>query len=115
MTPLIGAIRSNADMTVFILDNETVAMTGGQQSMAAGHQLIDIVKGFGLPEEHLHIIEPLPKTHEHDVDVIKKAIGHRGLDVIIAQRECIHNRRKMVAKPEEQKSPQQASCTACGQ
>jgi TPP-dependent indolepyruvate ferredoxin oxidoreductase alpha subunit len=35
--------------------------------------------------------------------------------VIIAQRECIHNRRKQVAKPAEEATPKQASCTACGQ
>lgn len=96
MTPLIGAARADADITVFVLDNATVAMTGGQDTMAAGQQLIDLLLGLGIHKEHLHIIEPLAKSHAHDVDVISKAIKHRGLSVIVAQRECIHNRRKLV-------------------
>ncbi len=103
MTPLIGAARANADMTVFILDNSTVAMTGGQETMAAGPELLRLLVGLGVPEEHLHVIEPLPKNHSHNVAVISKAINHRGLSVIVAQRECIQIRRKVVtaatAKP----------------
>ena len=98
MTPLIGAARANADMTVFVLDNATVAMTGGQETMAAGQQLLDLLKGLGVPERHLHIIEPLSKNHSENVARITQAISHHGLSVIVAQRECIHNRRK--AKPE---------------
>jgi indolepyruvate ferredoxin oxidoreductase alpha subunit len=47
MTPLIGAARANANMTVFILDNATVGMTGAQESMSCGERLIDIVRGLG--------------------------------------------------------------------
>ncbi|MBI5547113.1 MAG: indolepyruvate ferredoxin oxidoreductase, partial [Deltaproteobacteria bacterium] len=34
MTPLVGAAKRNLNMTVFILDNSTVGMTGGQETMA---------------------------------------------------------------------------------
>lgn len=94
MTPLIGAVRANADMTVLILDNAIVAMTGGQETMAAGQKLLDLLRGFGLTDENLHVIEPLPKNHRQNVEVIRQAIAHRGLSVIVAQRECIHNRRR---------------------
>ncbi|MCK4341349.1 MAG: indolepyruvate ferredoxin oxidoreductase [Phycisphaerae bacterium] len=99
MTPLIGAVRADANITVFVLDNAIVAMTGGQETMACGDQLLDLLKGLGVTEAHLHVIEPLPKNHEQNVDVISRAIKHRGLSVVVAQRECIHNRRKAQAAP----------------
>ncbi len=99
MTPLIGAIRADADITVFVLDNATVAMTGGQETMAAGQQLIDLLRGLGVKPDQMHLLEPLAKNHEQSVQTIKRAIEHRGLSVIVAQRECIHNRRKAKAEP----------------
>jgi indolepyruvate ferredoxin oxidoreductase alpha subunit len=109
MTPLIGAARANADITVFILDNATVAMTGGQETMAAGQQLLDLLAGLGVPKDHLHVIEPLAKNHAENVALITQAIQHRGLSVIVAQRECIHNRRKAIAE----KPAAKPACASC--
>jgi indolepyruvate ferredoxin oxidoreductase alpha subunit len=67
MTPLIGAARSNADMNVFILDNATVAMTGAQDSMTCGEQLLDVLRGLGVPEDHLHVMDPMPQKHSENV------------------------------------------------
>jgi len=103
MTPLIGAIRNDADMTVFILDNATVAMTGGQETMACGDVLLNLLRGLGVQEEHLHMMEPLSKNHDINVELIQRALKHRGLSVIVAQRECIHNRRK--TKPPAEAKP----------
>jgi indolepyruvate ferredoxin oxidoreductase alpha subunit len=94
MTPLLGAIRSNARMTVFVLDNGTVAMTGGQDTLLTGTPLLEMLKGLGVPAEHLHVIEPLPKNHEQNVALVRRALEHRGLSVIVAQRACIHSRRR---------------------
>jgi len=95
MTPLIGAVRSNADMTVFVLDNAVVAMTGAQESFSTGQRLLDVLHGLGVDEEHLHVIEPLPRKHADNVERIKQAIAHRGLSVVVAVRACIHARRKI--------------------
>jgi TPP-dependent indolepyruvate ferredoxin oxidoreductase alpha subunit len=57
------------------------------------------------------LMDPLPKNHAENVALVKKAIAQPGLKVIVAQRECIHNRRK--AKAAEK--PSTATCTACGQ
>ncbi len=84
-------------MVVFVLDNATVAMTGGQETLATGRSLLDLLKGLGVREEQLHLMEPLPKNHERNVELIRRAIEHRGLSVIVAQRECIHNRRNAAA------------------
>jgi len=110
MTPLLGAIRADADMTVFILDNAIVAMTGGQETMAAGETLLRLLRGLGAPPEHLHVIEPLGKNHAANVELIGRAVRHRGLSIVVAQRECIHNRRKAAdARPVAT-----AACEACG-
>ena len=94
MTPLIGAAHHDANMTVFILDNSAVAMTGIQESMAVGEELVAVLRGLGVPEEHLHVIEPLPRNTEANVALIRREIEHRGLSVIIARRACIHVHRK---------------------
>jgi indolepyruvate ferredoxin oxidoreductase alpha subunit len=94
MTGLLGAARSNANMTVFILDNATVAMTGTQESLASGDRLIGILHGLGVDPDHLHVIEPLPRLHAGNVDLIKREVSYRGLSVIVPTRACIHVRRK---------------------
>ena len=84
MTPLIGAARADADMTVFMLDNAIVAMTGGQETMAAGPQLLELLKALGVPAQHLHVIEPLSKNHagergpHHAGPQSSRALGDRG-------------------------------------
>jgi pyruvate/2-oxoacid:ferredoxin oxidoreductase beta subunit len=47
-----------------------------------------------VPEEHLHVIEPVPSKHREHVELIQKEIEHRGLSVIIPTRPCIHVKRK---------------------
>jgi indolepyruvate ferredoxin oxidoreductase alpha subunit len=89
MTPLVGAAKQNLNMTVFILDNSTVAMTGGQESMAGGERILAIVKGLGVSPEHIHTITPHRKNHQANVELIRREIGYRGLSVIIPTRECI--------------------------
>lgn len=90
MTPLIGAVRSDADMTVVILDNATTAMTGSQESMATGATLVELLQGLGVKD--LHVFEPLRKNHEANVELVKAAIEHRGLTVLVAKRACIQLR-----------------------
>jgi indolepyruvate ferredoxin oxidoreductase alpha subunit len=94
ITPLLGAARADADMTVIILDNATTAMTGGQPTYGSGQGLLRLVEGLGIPKEHLRTIEPLPKNHEKNVQIIKEEIDHRGLSVIVAVRECVQEQRK---------------------
>jgi indolepyruvate ferredoxin oxidoreductase, alpha subunit len=94
ITSLLGAAAADADMTVIILDNGTVAMTGCQPSYGSGERLLRIIEGVGVPKEHIRTIEPLPKNHEKNVQVIKEEMDHRGLSVIVAVRECIQESRK---------------------
>ena len=94
LTPLLDAATANTDMTVVILDNSTVAMTGGQDSFGCGERLLRMIEGLGVPREHIRVIEPLPKNHEKNVGVIREEIEHHGLSVIVAVRECLVEARK---------------------
>jgi indolepyruvate ferredoxin oxidoreductase alpha subunit len=98
MTALLGVARADADMTVLILDNATVAMTGAQDSMTTGERLLEVLQGLGVRDEHLRVIEPHPKHHAENVALIRREIEHHGLSVIVAARECIHLKRTLEAR-----------------
>jgi len=89
LTPLLDAVFSNSDLTVIILDNGTVAMTGAQPSFGTGEPLDRLLAGLGVDPNHLRVIVPLPRNHQENVKVIKEELSHHGLSVIIARRECI--------------------------
>ncbi len=91
ITPLLDAAYSNTDMTVIILDNGTVAMTGTQPSFGTGEPLDRLLVGLGVDKNHLKIIIPLPRNHQENVKIIKEELNYRGLSVIIARRECIQS------------------------
>jgi len=94
MTPLLEAAAADTDMTVIILDNGTVAMTGGQPSYTSGERLLRVIEGLGVPKEHIRVIEPLPKNLEKNVQIMKEEFAHRGLSVIVAARECLEEAKK---------------------
>jgi indolepyruvate ferredoxin oxidoreductase alpha subunit len=94
LTPLLEAAAANTDMTVIILDNSTVAMTGGQPSYASGERLLQMIEGLGVPKDHIHVIEPLPKHLEKNAQILKKEIDYRGLSVVVAVRECLEEAKK---------------------
>lgn len=94
ITPLLSAAESQANITVFILDNSTVAMTGGQKSFGTGQRLVEIVKGVGVHPDHIRVITPLPKHHNANIRVIKEELEFKGTSVIIPDRECVQYPQK---------------------
>jgi indolepyruvate ferredoxin oxidoreductase alpha subunit len=94
LTPLLAAAAANTNMTVFILDNATVAMTGGQPTFLSGEKLAKVIEGLGVAKEHIRTILPLPKNHGENVQSIKQELDYMGLSVIIAARECVQQARK---------------------
>ncbi len=88
MTGLLDAVRENTPMTVFILDNSTVGMTGGQKS-AATARIDDICRGLGVDPEHYHIVDPIPKEHENMINIFQNELDYDGLSVIVPRRECV--------------------------
>jgi indolepyruvate ferredoxin oxidoreductase alpha subunit len=94
MSALIGAARQNANMTVVILDNALVAMTGGQEVLATGEDLIRVIRGLGVDEKHIVQLRPVPGSHAENVERIRREIQHRGLSVVVTQRVCVHAKRR---------------------
>lgn len=88
MTGLLDAVNDKANITVFILDNATIAMTGGQPSAALG-KIEGICAALGVEKEHIHIINPIPKNHDKNMKIMKKELAYEGVSVIIPRRECI--------------------------
>jgi indolepyruvate ferredoxin oxidoreductase alpha subunit len=88
MTGLLDAVIDNSPITVFILDNETTGMTGGQDSNGTG-KLEVICEGLGVDPAHIRVVSPMPKSHGENVRIIKEEIAYQGVSVIIPRRECI--------------------------
>ena len=88
MTGLLDAVTEQSPITIFILDNGTTAMTGGQLSPATG-KMENICIGLGVEPDHIHILRPLKKYHEENVQIIQKELEYKGVSVIIPRRECI--------------------------
>ncbi len=89
---ILSAAQEDTDMVLFILDNDYVAMTGGQPSAATNEVLDRLLVGLGVPEEHIRVIVPTKRNHEHNVQVIREEIAHHGLSVVISRRPCIHKK-----------------------
>jgi indolepyruvate ferredoxin oxidoreductase, alpha subunit len=91
---LINCVYNESDVLVIICDNRTTGMTGGQPHAGIGitatgektkHIIIEnLVRGCGV--EYLEIVDPY--NIKSTVSAIKKGIKHKGIGVIIAQRNC---------------------------
>jgi indolepyruvate ferredoxin oxidoreductase alpha subunit len=97
VTPLMDATAADSDMTVLILDNETVAMTGLQPTVLPHSRLESVVLGVGVDPDHVHVVDVHPRRLAELEDVLSREIEHQGVSVVIAVRECIekakHDRR----------------------
>jgi indolepyruvate ferredoxin oxidoreductase alpha subunit len=63
-------------------------MTGGQDS-AGTSKFEAICRGLGVPDEHLHVVVPIPKNMEEITRIIREEINYKGTSVIIPRRECM--------------------------
>ncbi len=88
ITGLIDCVKDKSQITVVILDNETTAMTGGQDSSAFG-RIEDICIGVGVEKDHIFVLDPSPKHHEKNLGIMKQELEYKGVSVIIPRRECI--------------------------
>ena len=88
ITGLIDCVKDNSKMMIMILDNETTAMTGGQDSSAFG-RIEDICLGVGVNKDHIFVINPSPKHHEQNLAILKQELSYEGVSVIIPRRECL--------------------------
>jgi indolepyruvate ferredoxin oxidoreductase alpha subunit len=89
ITPLIDCVAANANVTVVIMDNSTVAMTGAQEPIVPSSHLRKLVDGLGIDAKHVREIIPLPKNAAENVKILQEEIAHNGVSVIISLRECL--------------------------
>ncbi|KAA6328023.1 hypothetical protein EZS27_023037 [termite gut metagenome] len=88
MTGLLDCVNENANVIIVISDNETTAMTGGQDSAGTG-RIEAICVGLGVDSAHLRVIIPLKKNHEEMKQIIREELQFDGVSVIIPRRECV--------------------------
>jgi indolepyruvate ferredoxin oxidoreductase, alpha subunit len=93
MTPLLDAVVADTDMTLLILDNEVVAMTGGQASVVPSSRMQPLLVGLGVNPDHLRIVRAHPRHVEEIAAVIRQEVAHHGLSVIVGVRECVEAAR----------------------
>lgn len=94
VTPLMDAVAADADMTLLILDNEVVAMTGTQPTILPSSRLQGLVLGLGVHPNHCHVVQAHPRKIDEIAALLRSEIDHRGLSVVIAVRECLESARK---------------------
>jgi indolepyruvate ferredoxin oxidoreductase, alpha subunit len=88
ITGLIDCVKDKSKVTIMILDNETTAMTGGQDSAALG-RIEAICFGVGVEKDHIFVLDPSPKYHEKNLAILNQELIYEGVSVIIPRRECI--------------------------
>ncbi len=99
MTGLLDAINDRTSLTVIIADNDTTAMTGGQDSSANGSKILAICRGLGVEEAHLRTIIPLKSHLAENIAVLQEEINWDGVSVVIAVRECIETAARKKRNP----------------
>jgi indolepyruvate ferredoxin oxidoreductase alpha subunit len=102
VTPLMDAVAHDTPMTVLILDNETVAMTGQQPTVLPDSRLAPIIRGVGVDPDHFHVVETHPRKTPELAELLRGELAHPGLSVILAVRECIVAVRQRKAKQREE-------------
>jgi indolepyruvate ferredoxin oxidoreductase alpha subunit len=95
MTGLLDCVNAKANVLIIISDNETTAMTGGQDSAGTG-RIHDICRGLGVEQEHLHGIVPLKKNFDEMKSIIRREIEYPGVSVIVPCRECVQTHARKV-------------------
>lgn len=99
MTGLLDCVNEESNITIIISDNETTAMTGGQDSAGTG-RLESICAGIGVDPSHIRVMIPLKKNFEEMKSIIREEIEYKGVSVLIPRRECIQTfaRKRKAAK-----------------
>jgi indolepyruvate ferredoxin oxidoreductase alpha subunit len=89
ITPLMDAVAANANMTVLIMDNGTVGMTGAQDTILPSARLQEIVLGVGVDPAHFHVVEATRGRIHDNAELLRRETAHPGVSVIIAVRDCL--------------------------
>lgn len=95
MTGLLDAVNEESNITVIISDNESISMTGGQES-SAKNKIEAICQAIGVAPEHVISLLPVPRNQDELRRIIRAEIEYKGVSVIIPRRICIQKNRRDV-------------------
>jgi indolepyruvate ferredoxin oxidoreductase alpha subunit len=98
ITGLVDAVASKANITVIILDNSIVAMTGCQPTIIPSSSLKPLILGCGLDPAHYVELDALKQKQAENAAKLKAEITYKGLSVVVFKRECLEAARKRKAK-----------------
>ncbi len=114
--PLIDAVYNDADITIMLLDNHIVAMTGGQDNPSTGltlrgektHRVVfeDICRAVGVKWVQTIDSYDLGAMYK----ALREAIAHKGVSVLISDRPCVLDPVKIRG---EALAVVAENCTAC--
>ena len=101
ITGLLDAVNENSNILVVISDNESVSMTGGQDSSAYG-KVESICEGVGVDPAHIRVVVPLKKNQDEMIRIFREELAYEGVSVVIPRRECLQraSRRRREASRE---------------
>jgi len=117
--PLIDAVYNKADITVLLLDNQTVAMTGGQDHAGTGRTLrgeethrVDfeqIIRAIG--------VQWVKTVDSYDIGSLyqtyREAIQYKGVAVVISNRPCVLDPVRIKGTPFHVRAEGCTACQAC--
>ncbi|MHA1548576.1 MAG: thiamine pyrophosphate-dependent enzyme, partial [Alphaproteobacteria bacterium] len=116
---LIDAVYNQADIAVLLLDNQTTAMTGGQDHPGTGKTL----RGEEAPKaDYEALIRAIGVKWVRTVDsydladlykALREAIDHRGVAVLIADRPCVLDPVKIKGPTLQVINDECNACQAC--
>lgn len=89
LTGLSDATFRKSNVVLIILDNDTTAMTGMQDSVIGG-KIEAVCESLGVEKEHIRVLTPLPKEQDQNVQALNEEIEYPGVSVVIFRRPCIH-------------------------
>ncbi|GEO82892.1 thiamine pyrophosphate-dependent enzyme [Pararhodospirillum oryzae] len=119
MQGLLNLVYNRANVTVMILDNRSVGMTGGQEHPGTGRDLygndaprVDLealVKALGVKPERVHVADPyqLPELFK----LIRTEIQVPDVSVILTNQPCVLTDRH---KAHPALMVDEDKCTGCG-
>ena len=84
-------------------------MTGGQKTAASGPNLERVVKGLGVPEDHVRIVNPISRERDTITRVLNEEFEHQGVSVVIAARICIQEIKRNIKKKKQAKQAEEAA------
>ncbi|GHU05126.1 indolepyruvate oxidoreductase subunit IorA [Betaproteobacteria bacterium] len=119
MQGLLDIAYNRGNVTVLLLDNRTVGMTGGQDNPASGRDIhgfdaprVDfakVVESLGIDPAHIRVVDPyiLPVLFK----TLREEVKHNGPSVIITNRPCV-----LIDDYEKQAAFEvnEPACTGCG-